>query len=97
MNERPNPSGRVPTLVVDGVPHGLTRVFHTNGELQSEGNYVSGAKHGVFTFWRDDGEFVRRVLFWDNAEVWSTTDFYTRPPDDLMDKLDAAAIEIAAR
>ncbi len=93
----PNGKPRWEYATVDGVPHGLSRVFHPNGELQSEGSYVAGAKHGLFTFWTEDGEFIRRALFSDDAEIWSTTDFYTRPPTDLIVGLDTTAREIEAR
>jgi hypothetical protein len=74
---------------LDGVPHGRGRVWHRNGELQSEGTYDQGKKHGEFTFWDDSGEFLRRAFFWNNVEVWQTTSYTQRPPQELLDGLAA--------
>lgn len=68
----------------DFLPHGEGRTWYRNGELRSSGEYVNGVKHGMFTFYRDDGAFDYRAYFWKNVEVWRSQRFDDRPSDELI-------------
>lgn len=75
--------------VRNDVPDGTGRVWHENGELRSEGTYVNGFKHGRFRFYAPDGEFERQVLYWKDAEVWSSTNPAAEPSPELVRGLTA--------
>ena len=75
--------------MVDGVPNGHGRVFYADGTPKSEGEYVNGVKHGMFTFYRDDGSFELQIYFWKNTAVWRSTDATAKPPKELVSGLTA--------
>lgn len=77
--------------VRDGVPNGTGRVWYPNGELKSEGPYVNGFKHGRFRFYTETGDFEKQVLFWKDADVWSSTSPGAQPSEDLEHGLEAYA------
>lgn len=77
--------------VRDGVPDGTGRVWYENGELRSEGTYVNGFKHGRFRFYSENGAFERQVMYWKDAEVWSSTDPHAEPSPELVTGLSAYA------
>lgn len=68
----------------DGLPNGIGRVWHQNGELKSTGEYVNGVKHGIFTFFDDDGAFAHQAYFFKGAEVWRSTERSAKPPPELV-------------
>jgi hypothetical protein len=63
----------------NGVPHGVTRTFHPNKTLASEGHYVMGVKQGRFTRFDERGQVVRDVLYEDDVIVWSKPDHRSSP------------------
>jgi hypothetical protein len=71
----------------NGLPNGVGRSWHSNGELRSEGEYVAGVKHGLFKFYDDDGAFEYQVFFYKGAEVWRSTDAAAKVPDDVVSGL----------
>lgn len=68
----------------DKMPHGEGLVWYPNGELKSRGEYVNGVKHGLFKFYRDDGELEHQAFFYKNVEVWRSTSPDDRPSDELL-------------
>ena len=42
---------------------GLVEYFHDNGNLQSRGYYLDGAKAGEWQYFDEDGNFTRSVTF----------------------------------
>jgi hypothetical protein len=70
-----------------GIPHGIGRVWHQNGELKSEGEYVNGVKHGRFKFFNGDGAFEYQAYFYKGAEVWRSTQLSANPPPELLQGL----------
>lgn len=73
----------------DGLPNGEGVVWHPNGQIKSRGPYVNGLKHGVFSFYTEDGVFEHQALFWKNVEVWRSQVSTAQPPADLVRGLTA--------
>ena len=46
---------------------GLVEYFHDNGNLQSRGYYLDGAKVGEWQYFDEDGNFTNSVTFLANA------------------------------
>ena len=77
--------------LVDGIPNGIGRVWHENGQLRSEGPYRDGNKHGRFRFYDDAGVFEHQAVFVDHVEVWRSDDPKAEPPGDIVARLDVVA------
>ena len=45
-------------LNVNGKAEGLLRVWHENGQLWMEGNYVNGKKNGLHREWHENGRLL---------------------------------------
>ena len=73
------------------VPDGVGRVWYENGGLRSEGTYVNGFKHGRFRIYAENGSYQRQVLYWKDAEVWSSTRPTAEPSPELVNGLSAYA------
>jgi MORN repeat variant len=59
------PSGRVQSRNVfsDGVPHGITTVFHDNGVLYYSGDQRMGKPFGEWKFYDREGNLSRTVVY----------------------------------
>lgn len=68
----------------DGVPNGAGRTWNPNGSLKSEGTYVDGVKQGRFRFNDEAGGFEHQALFWNDVEVWRSSDPTAEPSDELV-------------
>jgi hypothetical protein len=71
----------------DDIPDGAAQVWHPNGSLRSEGNYVEGRKHGRFRFYDETGAFEHQAVYLHGQEVWSSDDQTADPSDEITREL----------
>ena len=55
---------------------GLVEYFHDNGNLQSRGYYLDGAKVGEWQYFDEDGNFTRSVTFFGANASQMLEEFY---------------------
>jgi antitoxin component YwqK of YwqJK toxin-antitoxin module len=55
---------------------GLVEYFHDNGNLQSRGYYLDGAKEGEWEYFDEDGNFTRSVTFFGANASQMLEEFY---------------------
>lgn len=48
---------------VTGEKSGRWTTFYTNGQKESEGEYVMGKKNGTWTYWSESGQVLRTEEF----------------------------------
>ncbi len=78
-----------------GIPNGHGRGWHPNGKLAFEGTYLDGARHGRFRLYDEAGMFVAQAIFYNNAEVWRSTDEHAEPPAEWMSGLATTRAQVA--
>lgn len=78
----PNGKARFEFELRGGLPNGVGRSWHPNGKLALEGTYHDGARHGRFWFYGEDGEPIGQAIYFNNAEVWSSTRPDETPPEE---------------
>lgn len=52
-----------------GILHGPVKKYFNNGKLCMEGNYVSGVREGIFTFYAPDGKTITYKLMYINDQI----------------------------
>ena len=67
-----------------GIPDGRTRTYYPNGEVQTDGYYLHGQKHGLHHAYADTGEIIKKAFFWYDVLVWSTLSATEAPPRALV-------------
>ncbi len=72
----------------DGLPHGAATGWYASGELAYRGEFVDGRRHGNFTYFFRNGNWMRRELYAQGELVFTTTDFQ-KASEELL-KRDAA-------
>lgn len=85
-----------------GVPEGRGTSYHANGEIESQGPYKGGARHGMFHYWNDQGVWVKQELYRSGRLMWESTNRSEAPPAPVEGQEQAArqsfrAKEAAAR
>tara|TARA_R110002049_G_scaffold305422_4_gene502045 strand:+ start:624 stop:1040 length:417 start_codon:yes stop_codon:yes gene_type:complete len=43
------------------VQHGPSSVYYPSGVMKMQGEYVEGESVGIWSFWAEDGEFIKKV------------------------------------
>ncbi|MBA3455423.1 MAG: hypothetical protein H0T42_20190 [Deltaproteobacteria bacterium] len=76
----PNGYARFEFQLREGLPNGRGRVWYPSGALELVGTYVDGARHGRFWFFTESGAPAYQAIYFDNAEVWRSTDPDAEPP-----------------
>lgn len=56
----------------DGVLHGLTEEWYTNGVKSVETPFTAGQRHGTNQYWNTDGSLLKRQIWRDGKLVEST-------------------------
>jgi antitoxin component YwqK of YwqJK toxin-antitoxin module len=46
---------------LDGQRNGAHRAWHSNGQLESQGNYVLNQREGEWTYWTEDGRIDEKA------------------------------------
>ena len=77
----PNGYARFEFTLRDGLPNGRGRVWYPSGALELEGTYVDGARQGRFWFFTESGVPAYQAIYFNNAEVWRSTDVEAEPPE----------------
>ena len=49
----------------DGVEHGDSISFHSNGQIREKGRYIHGKKEGIWEMYYSDGRVINRITFKD--------------------------------
>ena len=86
----PNGYARFEFELRDGLPNGRGRVWYPSGALELAGTYVDGARHGRFWLFTDGGALEHQAIYFNNSEVWSSTDATAEPPAEWT-------VELASR
>jgi hypothetical protein len=60
--------------MVDGIPDGRATGWHPTGAVAYQGYYQDGERHGSFTFWDEDGTWLRIEEYERGVLLWSSTD-----------------------
>lgn len=71
----------------NGLVHGKSTVWWENGRKRSEGEYIEGAKHGLWSFYYEAGGFEYQALYWKDRVEWVAVDELAKPPAALLAKL----------
>ena len=93
----PNGYARFEFELRDGLPNGRGRAWYPSGAVELGGTYVDGARHGRFWFFTEGGALEHQAIYFNNAEVWRSTDAAAEPPAEWAVELARGETMPAAR
>ena len=54
---------------VDGLFDGMTEEWYENGQRSGLKHYKAGKRHGITTYWDEDGKPIKQILYQDDEEI----------------------------